>query len=104
MTRWDVVEAVSIRHLGGMAELSHRAKMADAGRRLLQFIASNDFRSALDPEVFRAEAKPMAAQAEAWIAAYRLTEEGRRFPGVGRNLRWAIGLGDRAAAPARVPA
>jgi hypothetical protein len=104
VTRWDVVEAVSIRHLGGMAELSQRAKMAEAGRRLLQFIASNDFRSALDPDIFRAEAKPMAAQAEAWIAAYRLTEEGRRFPGVGRSLRWALGLGDRAAAPARVPA
>jgi hypothetical protein len=79
-TKWDVIEAVSIRHLGGMAELSQRAKMAEAGRRLLQFVASNDFRAGLDPDIFRSEAKPMAAQAEAWIAAYRLTQEGQRFP------------------------
>jgi hypothetical protein len=43
LTKWDVIEAVSIRYLGGMAELSQRAKMAEAGRRLLEFIASNDF-------------------------------------------------------------
>jgi hypothetical protein len=103
MTKWDVIEAVSIRHLGGMAELSQRAKMADAGRRILQFIASNDFKSGLDPDLFRSEAKPIASQAEAWIAAYRLTEEGRRFPGVNRNLRWALGLGDRTA-PTRISA
>jgi hypothetical protein len=95
VTKWDVVEAVSIRHLGGMAELSQRAKMAEAGRRILQFIGSNDFRTSLDPDVFRVEAKPVAAHAEAWIAAYRLTDEGRRFPGVNRSLQWALGLGDR---------
>jgi hypothetical protein len=103
MTKWDVIEAVSIRHLGGMAELSQRAKMADAGRRILQFIASNDFRTSIDPDVFRSEARPLAANAEAWIAAYRLTEEGRRFPGVSRSLRWSLGLDDRAAS-ARIPA
>jgi len=95
-TKWDVIEAVSIRHLGGMAELSQRAKMAEAGRRLLQFVASNDFRAGLDPDIFRSEAKPMAAQAEAWIAAYRLTQEGQRFPGVTRNLQWSLGLSQRA--------
>lgn len=103
MTKWDVIEAVSIRHLGGMAELSHRAKMAEAGRRLLQFVASNEFKTNLDPELFRSEARPMAAQAEAWIAAYRLTDEGRRFPGVTRSLRWSLGLGNQTGA-ARVPA
>jgi len=91
-----VIEAVSIRHLGGMAELSQRAKMAEAGRRLLQFVASNDFRAGLDPDIFRSEAKPMAAQAEAWIAAYRLTQEGQRFPGVTRNLQWSLALSQRA--------
>lgn len=96
MTKWDVIEAVSIRHLGGMAELSQRSKMADAGRRVLQFIASNDFRATLDPDIFRAEAKPLAGQAEAWIAAYRLTEEGRRFPGVTRSLQWSLGIDNRA--------
>lgn len=92
MTKWDVLEAVSNRYLGGMAELSHRAKMAEAGRRLLQFIGSNDFASGIDPELFRAEARPLSAQAEAWIAAYRMTREGRSFPGVDRSLRWALGL------------
>ena len=42
----------------------------------------------------------MAAHAEAWIAAYRLTAEGRRFPGVDRSLRWALGLGERQRARA----
>jgi hypothetical protein len=95
MTKWDVIEAVSIRHLGGMAELSQRAKMAEAGRRLLQFVASNDFKTSLNPDTFRSEAKPLAAHAEAWIAAYRLTEEGQRFPGVTRNLQWSVGIGGR---------
>lgn len=104
MTKWDVIEAVSNQHLGGMAELSQRAKMAEAGRRLLQFVSANDFKTTLDPEIFRSETKPMGAQAEAWIAAYRLTAEGRRFPGVDRSLRWALGLGEprSARAPMRV--
>jgi hypothetical protein len=95
-TKWDVIEAVSIRHLNGMAELSQRAKMAEAGRRILQFVASNEFKTTLEPDIFRSEARPIAAHSEAWIAAYRLTEEGRRFPGVNRSLQWALGLGDRA--------
>jgi hypothetical protein len=103
MTKWDVIEAVSNRHLGGMAELSQRAKMAEAGRRILKFVGSNDFNAALDPDIFRSEAKPMAAHAEAWIAAYRLTEEGRRFPGVTRNLQWALGLSN-GMGRARIPA
>jgi hypothetical protein len=103
MTKWDVLEAVSIRYLGGMAELSHRAKMAEAGRRLLSFVGSSDFPSGVDPDTFRSEARPMAAQAEAWIAAYRLTQEGRNFPGVDRSLRWAIGL-QANANRARIPA
>jgi hypothetical protein len=103
MTKWDVVEAVSNRYLGGMAELSHRAKLAEAGRRLLQYVGSNDFPSGIDPELFRSEARPMAAQAEAWIASYRLTQEGRRFPGVDRSLRWALGLSTQSSR-ARVPA
>lgn len=104
-SKWDVIEAVSTRHLNGMAELSNRAKMAEAGRRILQFIASNDFRTSLDPEVFRTEARPIGAQAEAWIAAYRMTGEGQRFPGVERSLRWALGLGERPVrGPARISA
>ena len=70
--------------------------MAEAGRRILQFVASNEFKTTLEPDIFRSEARPIAAHSEAWIAAYRLTEEGRRFPGVNRSLQWALGLGDRA--------
>lgn len=103
MTKWDVLEAVSNRYLGGMAELSQRAKMAEAGRRILSFVGSNDFPSGVDPETFRSEARPMAAQSESWIAAYRLTQEGRSFPGVDRSLRWAIGL-QANVNRARIPA
>ena len=38
-----------------------------------------------------------------WIAAYRLTQEGRNFPGVDRSLRWAIGL-QANVNRARIPA
>ncbi len=90
--RWDVIEIATNRHLGGARELSHRSKMAETGRRVLLWIADNDFDTSIDPDVFQAEARTMAAHAEAWIAAYRLTEDGRRFPGVSRNLRWTVGL------------
>ncbi len=90
-TKWDVVEMVSNRHLGGMAELSQRAKMAEAGRRLLQWIADHDFDTTADPLVFRSEARPFGAHAEAWIAAYRMTKEGRGFQGVDTSLRRSLG-------------
>lgn len=48
-TKWDVVEIVSNRYLGGVAEPSQRAKMAESGRRILQFVADNDFKTATDP-------------------------------------------------------
>jgi hypothetical protein len=97
-TKWDVVEQVALRHLGGPSELSQRAKMAESGRRVLEYVASNDFATTLDLNVFYAEGKPVAAHSEAWIAAYRMTGEGRRFPGVDRQLRWALGLGERPRA------
>jgi hypothetical protein len=49
------------------------------------------------PANFKLDAQTAGANAEAWIAAYRLTDEGRRFPGVAQNLRWAVGLPDREA-------
>lgn len=94
-TKWDVIEMVSMRHLGGMADLSQRAKMAESGRRILQYVADNDFRTTIDPIVFQADAKAVGMHAEAWIAAYRTTPEGRKFPGVTENLRWSIGLSTR---------
>ena len=90
--KWDVVEQVLNRYLGGARELSQRAKMAESGRRVLLWIAGNDFESGDDPQKFNIEAQPAGAHAEAWIAAYRMTDEGRRFPGVAENLRWAVGL------------
>jgi hypothetical protein len=91
-TKWDVVEIVSNRYLGGIAEPSQRAKMAESGRRVLQFVADNDFRTALDPILFQSEVRPMGPHAEAWLAAYRMTPEGRAFPGVAPALRSVIGL------------
>jgi hypothetical protein len=91
-TKWDVVEIVSNRHLGGIAEPSQRAKMAESGRRVLQFIADNDFKTALDPILFQSEVRPMGTHAEAWIAAYRMTPEGRAFPGVTPALRSVLGM------------
>jgi hypothetical protein len=97
-TKWDVIEAVANRHLGGAAEMSQRAKMADAGRRVLRYVAENDFRTSIDPVSFESDARTVGAQAEAWIAAYRLTREGRRSAGTSMDpLHWRAGLGARAA-------
>lgn len=86
-TKWDVIEIVSNRYLGGVAEPSQRAKMAESGRRILQFVADNDFKTAIDPILFQSELRPMGPHAEAWIAAYRMTPEGSRFAGVSPTLR-----------------
>src|ERR671914_338517 len=91
-TKWDVVEVVSNRYLGGIAEPSQRAKMAESGRRILQFIADNDFKTALDPILFQSEARPMGPHAEARLAAYRTTPEGRGFSGVTPALRSVLGI------------
>jgi len=91
-TKWDTLEAISNRHLGGAAELSQRAKMAETGRRILLWIADQSFDTTEDPLVFRSEAQPFGAHAEAWIAAYRMTPEGRGFAGVGTSLRRTIGV------------
>ena len=85
------------RHLGGARELSQRSKMAESGRRVLLWVAGHDFDTSEDPQKFIVEAQPAGAHAEAWIAAYRTTEEGRRFPGVTENLRWAVGMPPRDA-------
>ena len=95
--RWQVVERVANLYFGGIKELSQRAKMAEAGRRVLQWVSSSNFDANADPETFKAEARAAASQAEAWIAAYRLTPEGRRFPGVNSSLKWSLGLSKRAA-------
>lgn len=95
--KWDVIEAVLNRFMGGARELSQRAKMAESGRYVLLWVADNPFDVQEDPQQFQTEAQAAAANAEAWIAAYRMTEEGRRFPGVAQSLRWAVGLPDRDA-------
>lgn len=90
-TKWDVVEAVSDRYLGGATELSQRAKMAESGRRILLWVSDNDFQTNIDPILFQSEARPFGTHAEAWVAAYRTTREGRMFRGVTPTLRRMIG-------------
>ncbi|WP_373510178.1 hypothetical protein [Thiocapsa sp.] len=69
--------------------------MAESGRRILQWIADQDFETTADPLVFRSEARPFGAHAEAWIAAYRMTAEGSAFPGVGTAMRSTLGIKKR---------
>jgi hypothetical protein len=95
--KWDVIEQVLNRYMGGAREISQRAKMAESGKRVLVWVSGNDFSTGEDPQQFQIQAQAAAAHAEAWLAAYRLTEEGRRFPGVSENLRWAVGLPPRDA-------
>ena len=95
-----MIEFVSNRYLGGIAEPSQRAKMAESGRRILQFVADNDFKTAVDPILFQSEVRPMGPHAEAWIAAYRMTPEGRGFPGVTPALRSVLGIRPAAQAAA----
>ena len=98
-TKWDVIETVATRHLGGAADMSQRAKMGEAGRRVLRYIADNDFRTGLDAATFEADARVIGSQAEAWLAAYRMTPEGRRFAATDLDrLAWSPGLSARAAA------
>jgi hypothetical protein len=99
-TKWNVVEIVSQRYLGGMAEISQRAKMADSGRRILQFVADHDFKTGVDPLLFQSQMRPIGPHAEAWLAAYRMTREGRGFVGVTPALKDALGArGRREAEP-----
>jgi len=101
-TKWDVIEAVATRHLGGASEMSQRAKMGESGRRVLTYVADNDFRTGIDPATFEADARSIGRYAEAWLAAFRTTPEGRRSAHTGRDrLGWNPGL-SRAAD--RVPA
>src|SRR5262245_20018359 len=89
-TKWDVVEFVSQRYLGGAGEISQRTKMADAGRRLLQFVADDPF-TTRDFNLFQAQVQPLGTVAEEWIAAYRMVPEGRGFPGITPALRAMLG-------------
>ena len=59
---------------------------------MLQFVADNDFKTAIDPILFQSVVRPMGAHAEAQIAASRMTPEGRRFPGVTPALQSALGV------------
>ena len=80
-----------------MSELSQRAKMAESGRRILRWVADNDFKTATDPVLFQSEARPFGTHAEAWIAAYRMTREGQRFRGVTNLYRDMVGIRQTAA-------
>ncbi|MFL5343847.1 MAG: hypothetical protein ACJ8AT_03600 [Hyalangium sp.] len=96
-TKWDVIEVVSQRYLGGTGEISQRSKMADAGRLLLNFVADNPFKTR-DFQDFQLEVRPLGPVSEEWIAAYRMTREGRSFRGVTPTLRKTLGIPSAAAA------
>jgi hypothetical protein len=85
-TKWDVIEIVSQRHLGGIRDITRRARLADAGRKLLQFLADNPMRTQ-DHTSFQAEISPFGQVAEEWLAAYKLTPEGSSFAGVHNTLQ-----------------
>jgi hypothetical protein len=100
-TKWNVVETVSQRYLGGMAEISQRAKMAESGRRILLFVADHDFKTGIDPSLFETEMGQIGQHAEAWVAAYRMTREGRGFVGAAPALENVFGTrGRHRAEPA----
>jgi hypothetical protein len=90
-TRWNVVETVSQRYLGGMADISQRAKMAESGRRILLFVADHDFKTGIDPSLFQTEMGQIGQHAEAWLAAYRMTPEGRGFVGATQPVQDVFG-------------
>lgn len=90
--KWDVIEEVSRRHLGGVNQLAQRASMADSGRSLLRFTAGTGLQIA-DPELFRTKIASLGPLAEKWIAAYRMTPEGASFPGVTPALQAMLGTG-----------
>lgn len=91
-TKWDVIEAVSQQHLGGIQQITQRARMADAGRRILRFVADNPLRET-DYDLFKNQVAPLGPVAESWVAAYRMTPEGARFPGVTPALQAMLGVG-----------
>ncbi|SIT00218.1 hypothetical protein SAMN05421759_10989 [Roseivivax lentus] len=90
--RWQALEGILKRNRGSISDLSQRAKMAEAGRRILQWVAGSTFDSDVDADSFRVQARTAGSHAEAWIAAYRLTKEGRHFPGANANLKWSRSL------------
>lgn len=90
-TKWDVLEIVSNRHLGGTAQISQRAKMAETGRQLLMNVADNPFKTS-DFHLFQSEIQPLGKVAESWIAAYRMVPEGRDFRGVAPALKQILGM------------
>jgi hypothetical protein len=97
--KWDVIEFVSQRYLGGIANITQRAKMADAGRRLIKWVADNRL-DERDFNLFQNEVVPIGPVAEEWIAAYRMTPEGQAFPGVTPALTSMLGVSTQPQAAA----
>lgn len=100
-TKWDVIEFVSKRHLGGAGEISQRTKMADAGRRLLQWAADDPFKTS-DFHLFQAQIQPLGPVAEEWIAAFRMVPEGRSFRGITPAMQAMLGNAPAIRAAATV--
>lgn len=89
--KWDVIETVCQRHLGGIPEITQRTKLAESGRQLLNYIADASFKMQ-DFNLFQTEVQPLGTVAEEWIAAYRMTPEGREFRGVAPALQAMLGI------------
>ncbi|MEO0599824.1 MAG: hypothetical protein AAF211_00210 [Myxococcota bacterium] len=85
-TKWDVIEMATQRHLGGTPLVSQRVKMAEAGRAILHVVAANPFQT-VNPDLFRSNIEPIGNAAEQWLAAYRMTPEGKGFGGIKRILK-----------------
>jgi len=96
-TKWDVIEFVSQRHLGGAGEITQRTRMADAGRKVLKFVADEPFKTR-DFNLFQAQVQPLGPVTEEWIAAYRMVPEGRGFTGITPGLRSMLGAPRAAGA------
>jgi hypothetical protein len=91
-TKWNVVEIVSQRYLGGMADISQQAKMAESGRHILKFVADQEFKTGTDPLLFQSEMRAIGQHAEAWLAAYRTTRGTRTRAGAPRDVGEMFGL------------
>jgi hypothetical protein len=95
--KWDVIETVARRHLNANPELSARSKMADTGQRLLTYVADSRF-DVRDFKAFQNEISAFGAISEEWIAAYRMTSDGRNFRGVADTMRDILGTNRTRAA------
>ena len=86
--KWDVIEQVLNRYLGGARELSQRAKMAESGRRVLLWVAGNDFDTSDDPQL---QHRGAAGRRPCRSVDRGIPDHGRRPPLPGRDAESSAG-------------